>query len=145
MGASQVIPSLMHIALPYSFLWGFVSIIMTSIFLMFVLLILAFATHAGRIFYISFFMLFIPTSVLGIFLPVITNASYTPFLQGALSLPLLALWPLAKLQTLPEAWGPTAHELGANRSTCLRLIIWPLLKKPLFTSFFLSLFFGIAQ
>nr|WP_230455027.1 spermidine/putrescine ABC transporter permease [Acetobacter ascendens] len=106
---------------------------------------LAFATHAGRIFYISFFMLFIPTSVLGIFLPVVINTPYTPFLQGILSLPLLALWPLAKLETLPESWGATARELGANQSTCLQLIIWPLLKKPLIASFFLSLFFGIAQ
>lgn len=145
MGAPQVIPSLMHITLPYSFLWGCVSISMTSLSLMLILLMLAFATHAGRIFYISFFMLFIPTSVLGIFLPVVLNTPYTPFLQGALSLPLLALWPLAKLETLPEAWGPTARELGATRNTCLRLIIWPLLKKPLIASFFLSLFFGIAQ
>lgn len=145
MGAPQVIPSLMHIPLPYSFLWGFACISIASIFLVFVLLMLAFATHAGRIFYISFFMLFIPTSVLGIFLPVVINTPYTPFLQGILSLPLLALWPLAKLETLPESWGATARELGANQSTCLQLIIWHLLKKPLIASFFLSLFFGIAQ
>lgn len=145
MGAPQVIPSLMQIPLPYSFLWGFVCISITSIFLVFVLLMLAFAIHAGRIFYISFFMLFIPASVLSIFLPVVINTPYTPFLQGALSLPLLALWPLAKLETLPEAWGSTARELGVNQSACLQLIIWPLLKKPLIVSFFLSLFFGIAQ
>ncbi|KDE21356.1 spermidine/putrescine ABC transporter permease [Acetobacter aceti 1023] len=145
MGVTSVIPFFLQIALPYSFLWGGICLSITGIVLTLALLKLAFATHAGRIFYIAFFMLFIPTSVLAIFLPTVLATPYTPFIQGTLNLPLLALWPLAKLEALPEAWEATAQELGANQGACVRLILWPLLKKPLVFSFFLSFFLGIAQ
>ncbi|MFT8676060.1 MAG: hypothetical protein ABF990_09030 [Acetobacter sp.] len=110
------------------------------------LVALALATRKSAMASTFALLMVLPATAGALLLPLFLDSSGVPVLQGIMLAPLLILPFMLPLRTVQDNWVATARALGADtRSTRLRLLWWPLLKKPFLTSLVLALACGALQ
>ncbi|MBO1324844.1 hypothetical protein K2X14_06755 [Acetobacter sp. TBRC 12305] len=107
---------------------------------------LVIATRLSGAAYTLALLTVIPATAGAVLLPLGVRGPGVPVLQGMMLAPLLSLPLVLPLRSVQDNWTATARELGAtSRPMRLRLLWWPLLKKPFLTSLVLALACGALQ
>ena len=102
-------------------------------------------TCLGDVLYTCCLLFLLPSTALALVMPMLWQGVATPFLQVLFLFPLIAFPLSVSLRDIPASWTATAKELGANRYQQIRLLWWPLLKRPAAISLCVAFLCGVLR